>query len=260
MAISRVLQKASDLGRSEQTRVHIYNLLHKMFDDAIELYEFIEKNPVRKKLKPKIPKKESKHLDFEEAVRLLEYVRDRPYGIAIWLSLLTGLRVGEIQALKWSCVDLTKGYIQVRSTYARKEKIFRDYPKGKKWHRVKIPDELLMELKKHRLSSQGEFVVMSLNGRSFLSYQTYFKALKRYCKEARVPVVSTHGLRHSTAEVYMRFGASRDDLRILFDHSSGDVTDTYIHDKGSSLDRVAEVIQIFPKSRVDQNVSSSNVP
>src|SRR5690349_9972448 len=67
---------------------------------------------------------------------------------------------------------------------------------------------------------------------------------------AGVPVVPTHGLRHSTAELYMSNGASRDDLRILFAHSSNKMTDRYVHDRGRRLDQVASnVILIRPRNQ-----------
>lgn len=74
----------------------------------------------------------------------------------------------------------------------------------------------------------------------------YQKALKRYCREAGVREVATHGLRHSTSEVYMHHGATRDDLRMLFAHCNSSVTDRYVHDRGGRLSQVAEVIQLFP--------------
>src|SRR6185436_19027306 len=51
----------------------------------------------------------------------------------------------------------------------------------------------------------------------FLSYDGYSKALKRYCRDAGVPEISTHELRHSTAGIWKRFGqASHDDMKMLF--------------------------------------------
>jgi site-specific recombinase XerD len=82
-----------------------------------------------------------------------------------------------------------------------------------------------------------------------LSYDGYYGALKRYCREAEVPVIGTHGLRHSTSGVYVAHGASRDDLRKLFCHSSNAVTDLYVHDKGERLDQVARVTYPVPSQR-----------
>jgi integrase len=61
-----------------------------------------------------------------------------------------------------------------------------------------------------------------------------------------VPVIASHGLRHSTSELYIHHGATRDDLRRLFAHSTPAVTDRYVHNRGTNLERVANVIQLFP--------------
>jgi integrase len=78
-----------------------------------------------------------------------------------------------------------------------------------------------------------------------LSYDGYYRALKRYCRELGITKIGTHGLRHSTSELYMKFGASRDDLRILFGDSNSKVTDIYIHDKGQRLAAVADNISLL---------------
>ena len=45
----------------------------------------------------------------------------------------------------------------------------------------------------------------------------------------------------------MSHGATRDDLRSLFAHSSLEVTERYLHGKDTNLERVTNVIQLFKK-------------
>ncbi|MCX6102808.1 MAG: tyrosine-type recombinase/integrase [Proteobacteria bacterium] len=68
---------------------------------------------------------------------------------------------------------------------------------------------------------------------------------RRYCLEVEIPQVGTHGLRHSTSELYMAHGATRDDLRQLFAHSSIETTDRYVHNSGNTLHRVIQKISLF---------------
>ncbi len=79
--------------------------------------------------------------------------------------------------------------------------------------------------------------------------------LRKYCTEIGVPVIASHGLRHSTSELYIHHGATRDDLRRLFAHSTPAVTDRYVHNRGTNLEKVANVIQLFPAA-TDQKVTS----
>ncbi|MBI3557959.1 MAG: tyrosine-type recombinase/integrase [Deltaproteobacteria bacterium] len=90
-----------------------------------------------------------------------------------------------------------------------------------------------------------DFVVPSPKGK-MLCYGSYYKALKRYCTDAGVPEIATHGLRHSTSGIYMAHGATRDDMYRLFKHSSPAVTERYIHDRGERVNEVAKVIRLLP--------------
>lgn len=236
--IQEVLSFVASLKRSPQTQLHVYSLLHKLFGDAIELFQIIDVSPVKRSLKPKLPQKESRYLSVEEATRLLVYSKDKPFGLGIWLGLLGGMRIGEIQYLKFEHLDLENGIINIQGTYARKERQFRNYPKGKRWHKVKMPPELKTFCMEEKLKSTSEFVVPSFSGKH-LSYHAFSDRLKKYCSELGIKPISTHVLRHSASELYMQHGASRDDLRILFNHSSGSVTDRYVHDKGERLGKIA---------------------
>ncbi|OFZ02004.1 MAG: hypothetical protein A2Z97_08430 [Bdellovibrionales bacterium GWB1_52_6] len=247
-AVLQVLKAAGEKGFAPQTQVHLYNVMHKLFEDAIHLFQVLEKNPVLKSLKPELPTKEAAYLEVAEVIKLLQHVRGKPYEVAVWLGVYAGRRVGEIQSLRWNNVDLGAGLIHIRSNYIRREKRFQDYPKGKKWHSIKMPQELWDLLKAEALKKQSEFVAVPPRA-DFLDYGGYYKALRRYCRECGIKVVATHGLRHSASELWMSHGASRDDLRILFAHSSSDVTDRYVHDKGQRLSRVADVIRLFPEAK-----------
>jgi len=130
--------------------------------------------------------------------------------------------------------------------HSKHECCFRAYPKGRKQHSHRIPFELLALLKRAKPLADAELVVRT-PGYKMLDYWKYQKAIKAYCKEVGITVVGTHGLRHSTSEVYMAHGATRDDLRLLFAHSSNSTTDRYVHDKGTRLESVAKVIQLFPE-------------
>jgi integrase len=243
--IARVLNAMTDQGLAEQTRLHVYGIMRKMFRDAIEMFRLITFNPVQRTLKPRLIVREAPHLSLPQVRALLLHVLGKPYDTAIWLQLYQGLRVGELQALTWNDVDLDEGIIYVRRAYVRKETRFKDYPKGRRQHSHRIPTELLEFLRAKRRVSSGDYVATSPNG-EMLSYEHYSRTLPRYCKEAGVTEVRTHGLRHSTSCLYLSHGANRDDIRQLFAHSSQMVTERYIHHRNSNLEKVANVMKLFP--------------
>lgn len=243
--VAEVLNRMVKQGKAEQTQAHVFTLLRKLFGDAIELFRLLSFNPAQRTLKPKVPIKETAHLNLEDAKKLLAHVVDKPFGMAVWLQLYLGLRMGEVQALVWENVDLTEGIVSIRRTYVRKERVIRDFPKGRRQHSHRAPMELLERLRKERERATGIFVATSPLG-EMLSYEYYSRKLRRYCKELGIPLIGTHGLRHSTSELYLSYGATRDDIRQLFAHSDSSVTERYIHHRGSNLEKVAQVIRLFP--------------
>jgi integrase len=265
--ILKVLQQTKRLGRSSQTCLHVYNFLHKVFRDAVETHEILDRNPVKRNLKPQLEEKEADFLEVSEARTLLEHVRGRAYEVPIWLGVFIGLRVGEIQALLWENVDLERGIIRVRRTYVRRERRFKEYPKGRRWHDVAVPPELLQILRRERAKRNEPYVAVGPNprlrdGRPPLCYESYLKSLKGYCKSLGLKDLATHNLRHSTSTLWMEHGASDADMKMLFAHSSQKVTERYIHFQASRhLGKVANVIRLFPdREEVDQDSSSQNLP
>lgn len=107
--VKRVLNAMAEKGKAPQTRVHVFGMLRKMFNDAIEDYRYMTFNPALRKFKPKVPVKETPHLGgLEQIRRLLTHVNGKKYDLAIWVQLYLGLRIGELQALRWEDVDLEK--------------------------------------------------------------------------------------------------------------------------------------------------------
>ena len=258
-AVVAVLSGMVVAGKSEQTQLHVYNLLKKMLGDAVELFRLLDFNPVLRKLRPKVPIKETAHLTLEQSKKLIEHVEGKEYCVGIWLQLLLGLRACEMQALTWSDVDLDNGILYVRRSYSRKdswaskEKVIKDYPKNKKQRSYRIPVELLHLLKCTKLQSQSEYVTATSSSGNMLSYEHYVRTLRRYCIEAGVPEVSTHGLRHSTAAIYMQEGASRDDIAQLLGNPTA--VDRYVHVKDRRVDRIADVIRLLTPASKSPNVA-----
>jgi integrase len=245
--ILQVLNEMAEKGKSGQTRLHVYNLLSKSFSDAIEIFHLIHRSPVHKSFVPKVPRKEANFLAMEQMKKLLLHVEGNPYEVPVWLGIYLGLRIGEIQALRWIDIDFDRGVIHVRRAYSKHEGIFREYPKGRKQHSHRIPVELLDKLRKAKETAHSELVAVPPNWK-MLDYWNYRRKLKQFCKELGLTGIGSHSLRHSSSELYMEHGASRDDLRMLFAHSNSATTDRYVHDRGTRLAKVAEVIQLFPGS------------
>ena len=220
-----------------------YPLLHKLFFDAVDHFEFIHKNPVKKKFKPTIPQKERSFLEPDEVWRLLFACDQHFVGAAIWVMALTGLRVGEALALQWGSVDLIRKQIVIKAAWNKKIREMQPYPKGRKWGRVPMPEPLIELLANDsRKSLPHEFVCRSVEG-GFLHYESVRKHLKLLCQRANVPVITPHELRHSATELYFSQSANLEDVRRLLNHQSLTAIAPYIHRTDHRLQGIAEQIQ-----------------
>ena len=109
---------------SESTLKKIYQLLGQTFKRAVER-NYILKNPItfEEARKPKSSQKSSKveALTVDEEKKLISALSSEIslYKPIILLMLFSGMRVGEVLALKWDCI--TDDYIDIRKTLTKDE-------------------------------------------------------------------------------------------------------------------------------------------
>lgn len=239
--IGKALNRAKDLGLGDQTRKHIYSLLRKMFNDAVEYYEMLTVNPVKAKFhRPKVHDRKRNFLHPKQAWRLLEFSKDHYLGPAIWLQVLAGLRPSEVQAMKGKSLIFELDQILICAAYNNKTDRMQDFPKQEDWAYAPMPPELKEYLMTLQIGPD-DFVARSLKG-GMLPYSTYLPALRRLCKEAAVEEVTPHELRHTCTEIYMQAGASAEDIRRLLNHGSLTATKHYIHRTDERLNHIAGTV------------------
>jgi integrase len=222
-----------------QSVLHIYQLLHKMFDDAVEYFELLDFNPVIKRLRPELKQVERPFLSPQQSWVLLDRVREHWIGPATWLMTLAGLRIGETQALRWSSINFTDGYISIRAAFDHKMQRINNYPKQGDWGRAPMPpilSEYLMALSTGK--SSDDLVCPGRDG-GFHWRNRFGAALAKICKELGLPRVTAHELRHSCTELYIEAGASAEDIRRLLNQSSLTATARYIHRTDERLTKIA---------------------
>ncbi len=167
---------------------------------------------------------EDEYLTFEEADRL---VRAAVPGWRAFLvvALKTGLRVGELLALKWQDIDLVAGHLIVRRTLWRDQE---GPPKGGRNRKVPLSEEALLTLKAHR-HLQGPYVFCDAAGIR-LTHSMVKEVVPSTCRRAGLGKrVTTHGLRHSFASHLVMRGASLKAVQELLGHESIEMTLRYSH-------------------------------
>ena len=206
---------------SPKTVNNTLSLLHKCLVTA-RRWEIIEAVPEFTWLK--VPPSEWRFLDFEETARFLDAAKAEPLWFAMaHTALKTGLRNGELRALRWDDVDLRAGKLIVRRA-AAKQVI--GTPKSGRSREVALSDETIRVLRAHRHLCQ--LVFCHPDGRMWTQDECD-RPLARICRRAGLAPVSWHVLRHTFASHLAIRGAPLKAIQELLGHSQISTTMRYAH-------------------------------
>ena len=163
---------------------------------------------------------------IEQAI--LNGKKDKLYGII--LCLYSGLRIGELIALQWDDIDLTKGILTIsKSCHDGKDGLIIDEPKTATSRRIiPLPKQLLPILRSVKKRSDSSSVV-SANGKPVFvrSYQRSFELL---LKRLKIPHKGFHSLRHTFATRALECGMDVKTLSEILGHKNPTVTlNRYAH-------------------------------
>ncbi|HZG18047.1 MAG TPA: site-specific integrase [Candidatus Bathyarchaeia archaeon] len=207
-------------GLSPEYIRYIHSILKSFFKHQVRVQN-IARNIVDLAVPPRIKRKEQKTWTIEEAVRFLETAKkaNKTYYIAYLLALYTGLRRGEILALRWKDCDLIQGKVSVCQTlyYGNQKFLFLE-PKTSRSNRlISIPDTVISELIEHheitkkRQSELGssyenyDLVVANEIGQP-INPRTLTGHFRQSIKKANVPLIRFHDQRHTHATILLKLG------------------------------------------------------
>ena len=184
-------------------------------------WEIISHTPPVKWLK--VPDPEFDFLDFEEAERLVKGGAGE-WATMIALGLGTGMRQGELLALRWEDTDLIAGRLMVRRAVARG---IIGTPKSGKAREIPLNAKVIRALKAHR-HLRGELVFCDQAGKMLP------KGVCRWpiwgaCRRAGLRRISWHVLRHTFASHLVMRGAALKAVQELLGHSTIEMTMRYAH-------------------------------
>ncbi len=176
-------------------------------------------------------------------------------NIGILLSLYSGIRIGELCALKWSDIDLKKGILTINKTIQRiyikdKEvnttKIIITNPKTKNANReIPINKDFLCILKNNKTKPQD--YILSGNNK-YIEPRTYRKYFEKVLIMNNLKHINFHSLRHTFATNCISLGVDYKTVSELLGHANVNITlNLYVHptmsQKKKCIDLVSKVFQ-----------------
>jgi len=114
--IGRFNSVLRERGCSASTRAKHLRVLGACLQAAV-FYRYTESNPVRElppAQRPRPERKEAAYFENDELPRLFNHLDDEPYRSLCLVALKTGMRQGELLALRWCDVDLEQAVVRVR--------------------------------------------------------------------------------------------------------------------------------------------------
>jgi integrase len=228
-------------GCSASTRAKHLRVLGACLQAAV-VYRYAESNPVRElppAQRPRPERKEAAYFENEELPRLFHHLHAEPYRSLCLAALKTGMRQGELFALRWCDVDLEEAVIRVRRSCTGGTV---GTPKNRERRDVDLISDvvkLLVRLRGEWGNANGESLVFP--GADRISFLTPAVVLRRHLYPAMAhadiqrigPTLEKrtfHSFRHTFAKRALESGAQITWLSRHLGHSTLKVTtDIYGH-------------------------------
>ncbi len=253
-------------GKSARTVRYIHHVINSALNQAVK-NRLIQHNVAEATTLPKQKPKEVKAMTTQEQERFLAILSKDRLGPAFLTLLGTGIRRGELLALRWSDINLEAGTLRIRRNLVRTNEglIFQE-PKTEKSRRtIPLPTVVWEALAGHqaKMNEEGHYgkdklVFCTTNGTPFIP-QNFNRKFIRLRRQAGLEHINLHALRHTFATRLLEVGENLKVVQELLGHARIAITaDTYSHVspelKREAVEKLDEVLRLgtnrAPKSDI----------
>jgi integrase len=212
-----------------------HRVLSKSFDDAVR-HEMLVKNVAKTQPTPKVDDREV--IIVRDIPALIERLKGSRVHTLAMVSLFTGMRMGEILALRWSAVDLDRAVIEVRESIENTAAGTRfNPPKTKAGRRsITLPDILIGVLREHRREQlelrmrlgigrlpDDALLISDIDGNPWKQRQTS-TLWQRFAAKVGMGDITFHALRHTHASQLIDAGVDIVTISKRLGHAKPDIT------------------------------------
>jgi integrase len=246
-------------GVGVRTVQYIHSVLRSCLYRAVKL-GILQRNPIIGTSPPKAKYKEMKVLDEEEAQLLLitSRAKEDRYSALYQLALTTGMRQGELLGLKWKDINWDRKTITVQRQLARIPggKLEFVQPKTRSSVRTISLGEMTIAILKehqkqqfHESNQKGtcwkdfDLLFPASTGTPTNPSNLYYRSFKPLLKDAELPTIRFHDLRHTAASLMLSHGVSVLAVSKRLGHAQPSITlDVYGHLIPGVQEKVASIM------------------
>ncbi len=175
------------------------------------------------------------------------------------ICLLTGIRIGELCALKWEDISLTEKVLHIHKTlqriqcdesegYSTRTRIVISTPKSDCSIRsIPIPDCLVDHMKQYYRGQTG--YILTANGKRYIEPRTMQNHYRQVLKECEIQYKNFHTLRHTFATRCVELGFDIKSLSEILGHANVNITmNRYVHPtmelKRQNMNRLSDLFAV----------------
>lgn len=202
---------------------------------------------------PKISSKDKIYtISKQDQDKLIDYIlkNQSSKNFGILLTLYSGIRIGELCALKWKDIDFKNNILNINKTLQRvyikdkqinKSKLIITNPKTHNAEReIPLNKDFAKELKKFK--TDNEDYILS-GSRKWIEPRTYRRFFARTLEKAKIDKINFHGLRHTFATNCIKLGVDYKTVSELLGHATVNITlNLYVHPQMSQKKKCIDLI------------------
>jgi integrase len=248
-------------GCSPQTVQYQHKILRSALKTAVR-WGLVARNVGEQVDAPRVPRRPVRAFSIEEARQFVQAVVDDRLEALYVLTLTSGLRRGEVLALKWEDVDFEAGTLAVRRTFGKVKGGWElTEPKTPDSRRVVKPPALALEsLKRQRARQleqrlkagaawQDSGLIFTTTIGTAIDGDNLRKEFQKKLRDAGLEPMPFHSLRHSAATLMLALGVQPKVVSEMLGHSRISITmDTYSHVLPHMQDEAADRLNALLKS------------
>ena len=250
-----------------------YELLSQAFRSAFER-DYIMLNPMKNVIRPKSNKRDKKvrALTIEEQEIFTDFlikqdIKNTPYKNVFLIQMFTGMRIGEVLALKITDIDLAHNIINVEHTIsvdAEEKTIMKDTPKSFNGMReipltIYLKPYIIEQMKIAKINNHKENLLFVNRNGGYVDHRIANRILKKILiNEFNIKDISTHSLRHTFGTRCAECDIKEVAIQRIMGHSSINATlDNYV-DVSEKL-KESELEKVYSYFKENMNIDYEDI-